>query len=85
MCSSEQKGSHGFSMTAKTTCKSKLERRLILQLSDPTLSLTEVRAGTQTRNLEEAGAEAETTEKLCLLACSPWLAQFALFVYISFF
>lgn len=45
-----------------------------LQFSGHTLSQRENRAGTQGRNLK-VGAEAETMEKYCLLACSPWLVQ----------
>jgi hypothetical protein len=36
----------------------------------------EVRTGTQAG--QEAGADAEATEGCSLLACFPWLAQFAL-------
>jgi hypothetical protein len=42
-----------------------------------TESLREVRARTQSRNLE-ARTEADTMEERCSLACSPCLAQFAL-------
>jgi hypothetical protein len=40
-----------------------------LYLSAHSPSLTEVRAGTQHRNIE-AGTEAETMEERCLLVCS---------------
>lgn len=44
-------------------------------LRDHSPSLPEVRAGTQGNNLE-AGSEVGVTEEHCLLAFTPWLAQF---------
>ena len=39
------------------------------------VSLKEVRTGIETGQNLEAGADTDTMEGCCLLACSPWLAH----------
>jgi hypothetical protein len=57
--------------------KKQLGSKGFIQLTLPHCcsSLKEVRTGTQAG--QEAGADAQAVEECSLLACFPWLAQFA--------
>jgi hypothetical protein len=59
------------------------EERVYSAYTSTLLFITkEVRTGTQAG--QEAGADAEAMEGCCLLACFPWLAQLAFFLFLFF-
>jgi hypothetical protein len=51
------------------------ERVYLAYTSHTDLLITKFRTGTQAG--QESGADAESIEGFCLLACFPWLAQLA--------
>lgn len=62
-----------LSAVVNTVTKINLEKKVFgIHISGHSLSLREIRVGTQSWNLE-TGTKAETMVECCLLACFPWL------------